>query len=110
MPEAHKLRGWFDNHGSSAVVASISSARGPGGGGVDSYKTFAEVKIENLGNGEKPDYYSVKAMVAMINKERSLYMACPSEDCNKKVFSSLINHIYKPVFVGQPSMSDISNL
>ena len=93
MPEAHELRGWFDNHGSSAVAASISSSRGPGGGGVGSYKTFAEVKIENLGNGEKPDYYNVKAIVAMINKERALYMACPSEECNKKVFSSSINHI-----------------
>ena len=31
MPEAHKLRGWFKNHGFSAVATSISSARGPGG-------------------------------------------------------------------------------
>lgn len=85
MPEAHKMRGWFDNVGSSAVTASISTARGAGSGGGGSFKTFAEAKFENLGGGEKPDYYSVKAMVAMINKERALYMACPTDDCNKKV-------------------------
>lgn len=85
MPEAHKLRGWYDNVGSSAVTSSISASRGPGGGSGGSYKTFAEAKFENLGNGEKPDYYNVKAMVAMINKERALYMACPSDECNKKV-------------------------
>lgn len=85
MPEAHKLRGWFDNVGLSAVTSSISTTRGGAGSGGGAYKTFAEAKFENLGNGEKPDYYNVKAMVAMINKERALYMACPSEDCNKKV-------------------------
>lgn len=85
MPEAHKLRGWYDNVGSSAITSSISGVRGQGSGASSSYKTFAEAKFENLGGGEKPDYYSVKAMVAMINREKALYMACPSEDCNKKV-------------------------
>jgi len=86
FPEAHKLRGWYDNTGASATLTTISGGRGAGGGGGNNaYKTFAEVKLENLGSGEKPDYYSVKAMVAMINKDRALYMACPSSDCNKKV-------------------------
>lgn len=94
MPEAHKLRGWFDNYGSTATMSSISGMRGQSGGGSNALKTFAETKIENLGSGEKPDYYSVKAMVAMINKERALYMACPSQDCNKKVMNFLISSIY----------------
>lgn len=85
MNEAHKLRGWYDNGGSSSVVSSISASRGTGTGGGGSYKTFAEAKFENLGSKDKPDYYNVKAMVAMINKERALYMACPSDECNKKV-------------------------
>ena len=85
MSEAHKLRGWFDNGGSSSAVSSISTSRGAGTGGGGSYKTFGEAKLENLGNNDKPDYYNVKAMVAMINKERALYMACPTEQCNKKV-------------------------
>ncbi|XP_046438075.1 replication protein A 70 kDa DNA-binding subunit-like [Daphnia pulex] len=85
MNEAHKLRGWYDNGGSSSAASSISASRGAGtGGSGGSYKTFAEAKFENLGK-DKPDFYSVKAMVAMINKERALYMACPSDECNKKV-------------------------
>ena len=85
MSEAHKLRGWFDNGGSSSAVSSISTSRVAVTGGGGSYKTFGEAKLENLGNNDKPDYYNVKAMVAMINKERALYMACPTEECNKKV-------------------------
>ena len=69
----------------AAVISSISGIRGNSGGGSNVYKTFCETKLENLGAGEKPDYYTVKAMVAMINKERALYMACPSQECNKKV-------------------------
>ncbi len=94
MPEAHKLRGWYDNHGSTATASSISMTRGPGSGGGGSYKTFGEAKFENLGSGEKPDYYNVKAMVAMINKERALYMACPQDECNKKVFIFNCNFIF----------------
>jgi replication factor A1 len=72
-------------------MTSISAGKGAGGGGGSSaWKTFADVKLENLGNGEKPDYYTAKAMVAMINKERALYMACPSADCNKKVRFSIL--------------------
>ena len=28
---------------------------------------------------------SMEAMIAMINKERALYKACPTDECNKKV-------------------------
>ena len=87
MSEAHKLRGWFDNDGCSAQTNNISGVRGGGGGAgaSNAWKSFAEVKLERLGNGEKPDYYTAKAMVAMINKERALYQACAQPDCNKKV-------------------------
>ena len=86
IQEAHKLRGWFDNDGSSSVIDSISSSRGSGGVIACSYKTFAEANIEKLGTGLNPDYYDVNAMVVIINKERSIYMACPAESCNKKVY------------------------
>lgn len=32
IPEAHKLRGWFDNVGKNEEAASISTQRGGGGG------------------------------------------------------------------------------
>ena len=86
MPEAHKLRGWYDNIGCTSQMTSISVGKGTGAGGVStSWKTLAEVKSENLGNGDKPDYYTTKAKVTLINMERALYRACPSSSYNKKV-------------------------
>lgn len=85
MAEAQKLREWYDNGDSSLVISSISTSLGAGTGSGGSFKTFAEAKFENMGTKDKPDYYSVKAMVAKINKEKALYMACPTEGCTKKV-------------------------
>jgi len=31
IPEAHSLRGWFDNEGKSAESRSLSGIKGPGG-------------------------------------------------------------------------------
>ena len=75
---------------SGDVCVAVSAKGAGGGGGSSAWKTFTDVKLDNLGNGEKPDYYTAKAMVAMINKERALYMACPSSDCNKKVRFSIL--------------------
>ena len=56
MSEAHKLRGWYDDIGCTSQMTSISVGKGTGAGGVStSWKTLAEVKSENLGNGDKPD-------------------------------------------------------
>lgn len=66
-------------------MSSILTRRVAGSGGGGSYKTFGESKLENLRTNDKPDYYSVVAMIAMINKERALYKACPTDECNKKV-------------------------
>lgn len=49
------------------------------------FLTFLQVKELDLGHGEKPDYFNVKAYVAFAKKESCLYKACPSQDCNKKV-------------------------
>jgi hypothetical protein len=43
-------------------MMSISVGKWTGAGGFTAWKTFADVKLENLGNGEKPDYCTVKAM------------------------------------------------
>ena len=98
MPEAHKLRGWYDNYGSSAQTSSISNGRGTGGaGGGGALKTFAEAKEQTQNATDKPEYYSVKAMVSMINKERALYMACASDDCNKKASTVKLQFSYSIV-------------
>ncbi|KAG8225777.1 hypothetical protein J437_LFUL005736 [Ladona fulva] len=62
IPEAHKLRGWFDNVGSTQDSQSISKSSGAGGG-TSQFKMLSEIKMDNLGGGEKPDYFSCKAYV-----------------------------------------------
>ncbi|XP_068126178.1 replication protein A 70 kDa DNA-binding subunit [Hyperolius riggenbachi] len=85
IPEAFKLRGWFDSEGQVLEGTSISESRGGGGGGNTNWKSLLEVKNENMGHGEKADYFSCIATTVFLRKENCLYQACPSQDCNKKV-------------------------
>lgn len=87
IDEAHALRGWYDGQGrienfqSHQGLSSTSAA----GGRKDPYKTLAQVKDENLGMGESPDYFVTKATVVYIKQDNISYPACMSGDCNKKV-------------------------
>ncbi|KAG8450780.1 hypothetical protein GDO86_003156 [Hymenochirus boettgeri] len=84
IPEAFKLRAWFDSEGQGVEVTSISGIRGASGGNTN-WKSLLEVKNENLGHGEKADYFTTVATIVYLRKENCLYQACPSADCNKKV-------------------------
>ncbi|XP_014677373.1 PREDICTED: replication protein A 70 kDa DNA-binding subunit-like [Priapulus caudatus] len=88
IEEAHKLRGWWDTEGLNTQTQSLSNLVGGGGGGPANWKTFMEMKTENLGHGDKPDYFSVKATAVFFRKENCLYQACPTEQCNKKVIDN----------------------
>ena len=81
--EAHMLRGWFDNVGCTAASMSISSQASQGLLN-SAYKTFSGAKLENLSRGDNPDYYTVKALVVVVNQKRPLYQECPSQRCNKQ--------------------------
>lgn len=87
IPEAHKLKGWYDSQGRSESFASHSNMAGAGtaGGRVEQTKTIAQIRDENLGMSENPDYFSVKATIVYIKNENFSYPACLSEGCNKKV-------------------------
>ncbi|XP_065054177.1 replication protein A 70 kDa DNA-binding subunit-like [Rhopilema esculentum] len=84
IPEAHELRGWYDKVGKDAGVKSLSGQRTEGGIS-GQFKTLAQMKEENLGMGDKPDYFSTRASAIFFRKENCLYKACPSAECNKKV-------------------------
>uniref|UniRef100_A0A8C5MQF7 Replication protein A subunit n=1 Tax=Leptobrachium leishanense TaxID=445787 RepID=A0A8C5MQF7_9ANUR len=95
IPEAFKLRGWFDSEGQVLEGTSISESRGGGmGGGNTNWKSLLEAKNENLGHGDKADYYSSVATIVFLRKENCLYQACPSQDCNKKVIDQQ-NGLYR---------------
>lgn len=89
IPEAHKLRGWFDQGGCDSEIKELSNTGmvGGGGGGMTqaNWKTLDQLKDDQLGMGDKADYFSVKGTVLYSKKENSMYMACPSDGCNKKV-------------------------
>ncbi|XP_012256946.2 replication protein A 70 kDa DNA-binding subunit [Athalia rosae] len=86
IPEAHRLRGWYNTTGCNETVNTISKTLGGLGGGLNGpWLTFKEAKSQQLGCGETPDYFVAKATINMIKIENALYAACPSENCNKKV-------------------------
>ncbi|SPO26224.1 probable Replication factor-A protein 1 [Ustilago trichophora] len=93
ITESHVLRGWYDNDGAhtqfqpftnTGVGAGAMGAAGAGGNMAER-RTIAQVKDENLGMSEKPDYFNVRATVVYIKQENLYYTACPSDGCNKKV-------------------------
>ncbi|XP_024133632.1 replication protein A 70 kDa DNA-binding subunit [Oryzias melastigma] len=84
IPEAYKLRGWFDKEGHAMEGQSLTELRGSGGGSTN-WKTLSDVKNEQLGHGNKADYFTCIATVVYLRKEYCLYKGCPSQDCNKKV-------------------------
>ncbi|SNX84757.1 probable Replication factor-A protein 1 [Melanopsichium pennsylvanicum] len=93
ITESHVLRGWYDNDGAHVQFQPFTNAgvnggamgAGGAGGNMAERRTIAQVKDENLGMSEKPDYFNVRATVVYIKQENLYYTACPSDGCNKKV-------------------------
>lgn len=93
IPEAHRLRGWFDNDGKHEQVTNISARTG-GGGMATEWLTFREVKDRKLGSSERGDYFQNKATIVLVNSNNAFYKACPTTDCNKKVID-MKNGMYR---------------
>ncbi|KAH0565886.1 hypothetical protein GP486_000716 [Trichoglossum hirsutum] len=89
IDEAHKLKGWYDAQGRTDTFSSHASltggAMGVAGGRKEIYKTLAQVREENLGKSENPDYFTTKATIVYIKQDSISYPACLTEGCNKKV-------------------------
>ncbi|KDQ14551.1 hypothetical protein BOTBODRAFT_32688 [Botryobasidium botryosum FD-172 SS1] len=90
LPEAHELRGWYDNGGSNSSFQAQSSGgiATTGATGVFNraeLKTLAFVKESNLGTGDRPDFFSTRASIIFVKPENIMYPACASADCSKKV-------------------------
>ncbi|XP_070685180.1 replication protein A 70 kDa DNA-binding subunit [Pempheris klunzingeri] len=85
IPEAYKLRGWYDEEGHAMDGQSLTEVKGGSRGGNTGWKTLSDVKTEHLGHGDKADYFTCKATIVYLRKENCLYQACPSQECNKKV-------------------------
>jgi replication factor A1 len=88
IPEAHAIRGWYDQGGSDAETKNLSDARSGSGSAASintPWKTLDVMKENTFGQSEKGDYFQVNAVILYAKKDNSMYMACPGENCNKKV-------------------------
>lgn len=86
IPEAHRLRGWYDTVGHSVDYNEFrSDGQGPSASGMNTnWKSFAEVKGMAISDN-KAEYFTTKGTVIFLRKENCMYQACPQPDCNKKV-------------------------
>lgn len=86
IPDAHRLKGWYDSAGRGDTFATHQNLASVGGatGRKDDLKTIAQVKDENLGMDDQA-YYSIKATIVFVKQENFCYPACSSQGCNKKV-------------------------
>ena len=93
IPEAHRLRGWFNTVGRNEEAKSISRAFGGAGGASGPWLTFKEAKDMELGF-KGPEMYTIKATVSLIRIENSLYKSCPTDSCKKKMIDQA-NDMYR---------------
>lgn len=99
IPEAHGLRGWYDNDGARAEFKPFTSGSGAGGlgqlggggagagagGNANERRTIAQVKDETAELGDKPLYFNVRATILFVKQDNLWYTACAGDGCNKKV-------------------------
>ncbi|KAI0472557.1 replication factor-A protein [Xylariaceae sp. FL0804] len=87
IEEAHRLKGWYDSQGrgDSFNTHNQMSSMGAATGRQDQAKCISQVKDENLGMNDAPDYFTLKATIVYIKQDSFAYPACSSDNCNKKV-------------------------
>ncbi|XP_047533064.1 replication protein A 70 kDa DNA-binding subunit-like [Vanessa atalanta] len=85
LPDAHRLRGWYDHGGASAELVNISARVGGSSGVSGEWITFSEAEARKLGSGEKGDYYNLLGVLTFTFADNAVYKACPQEQCNKKL-------------------------
>ncbi|MED6119851.1 Replication protein A 70 kDa DNA-binding subunit B [Stylosanthes scabra] len=93
IPEAKKLRSWYDSEGKDAKLASLGSGSSPssnsGNRSVYSDRVSLSYIISNSSLGEdKPAFFSLRGYISFIKPDQTMwYRACTT--CNKKVTESI---------------------
>ncbi|KAJ1935416.1 Replication factor A protein 1 [Linderina pennispora] len=89
IPEAHALRGWYDQEGRQTTFQSYSAGAAPSGDTVQRFesqlKTMEQVREETAGLGDEQKYYNLKGTVVFVRNTTIAYPACSTPGCNKKV-------------------------
>ena len=76
---------------------------------LDKRKTIGAMKEEFLGDGDKPDYATVKGTVNYIKRDNDpWYLACPTVGCSKKVTEGPSGYTCEKCNQNFPEVSHIS--
>ncbi|KAJ7074076.1 hypothetical protein C8F01DRAFT_1099155 [Mycena amicta] len=91
IPEAHSLRGWFDNAGKTEEFQAYQSTFAGGGGGPgfqrEKIQAISTIKATEVGDTNNV-FFSTRATLLFIKHENMWYPSCQTENCNKKVTES----------------------
>jgi replication factor A1 len=90
IDEAYKLKGWYDAQGRNKDYSTHQNEGtvGSATGRKDDSKTILQIKEENLGLSETPDYFTLVGTIIFLAQKSYSYPACLSENCNKKVIDN----------------------
>lgn len=90
IPDAHRLKGWYDSagRGNNFATHQGASAMGAAGGRKDETITIRKVKDDNLGADDQA-YFTIKATNVFTRQENFSYPACPTQTCNNKKVTEL---------------------
>ncbi|VDM30217.1 unnamed protein product [Hydatigera taeniaeformis] len=103
IPEANRLKGWYENGGGS--TSNFETYRGeaigePGGEGFigalapRELNFLSDLEVPGVGGQIKADFFTCKAAVTFLKKENFMYQSCTTEGCQKKVLD-LGNGLYR---------------
>ena len=104
VPEAHVIKGWYEQDGRNAAPQSISDKRSSLGGGRGPFsdrKFVAQIQDEFMGRGEPRGVWcQIKGTITYMRSENMYYPACPNmlqetgRQCNKKTREDGMNGFY----------------
>ncbi|KAM0877104.1 hypothetical protein ACQ4PT_035749 [Festuca glaucescens] len=87
--DAERLRQWYITEGENTACTSLSVGGMSSMGWTDVRTTVRQIKDDNLGRSEKPNWITVMGTISNIIAENFCYPACTAEvngtSCNKKV-------------------------
>ncbi|KAH9282620.1 Replication protein A 70 kDa DNA-binding subunit [Echinococcus granulosus] len=103
IPEANRLKGWYENGGGSTfnfemyrgeIMGEVGGEGFSGTLGSRDWNPLSDLEAPGVGGQAKPDFFTCKAVVTFLKKENFMYQACTTEGCQKKVLD-LGNGLYR---------------
>ncbi|KAF5300828.1 hypothetical protein FQA39_LY10950 [Lamprigera yunnana] len=84
IPEAHRLRGWYDNEGMQKTITNIS-AKSTTNGFQTPWIAIKDMQEQGFGQGERGEYFQFMGTILLYRCENAFYKACPTDGCKKKL-------------------------